>query len=106
MPATGGKLREIGLPAKVKKAAVAKNPVLKGWNEIAKFLGQPVFVAQRWSRSGMPITREGRRVTATEGELNQWLGRESKGEPVHIAAGESDLSADLKRGLSYVRKHH
>jgi hypothetical protein len=33
---------------------------LKGWNEIASFLGQPVAVAQRWARSGMPVKREGR----------------------------------------------
>jgi hypothetical protein len=43
-------------------------------------------------------------VTASSAELNAWLGRESAGEPVHIAAETTDLSADLKRGLSYARK--
>jgi hypothetical protein len=41
-------------------------------------------------------------VVATPEELNKWLGRES-GEPVHVATGEADLAAELKRGLAYVR---
>jgi hypothetical protein len=52
----------------------------------------------------MPVTREGRRVQASREELNRWLGRESAGEPVQIATETGDLSAELKRGLSYVRK--
>ena len=78
---------------------------LKGWKNIAEFLGQPVSVAQRWAKSGMPVAHEGRAVTATPDELNRWLGRESSGEPVTIASDESDLSADLKRGLAYLKKH-
>jgi hypothetical protein len=78
---------------------------LKGWQEIAKFLGQPVSTAQRWAKSGMPVARDGRRVHASPEELNRWLGRESGGEPVQIATETGDLSADLRRGLSYVRKH-
>jgi hypothetical protein len=53
----------------------------------------------------MPVTPEGRRVQTSPGELNRWLGRESAGEPVQIATENTDLSAELKRGLSYVRKH-
>ena len=78
---------------------------LKGWSEIAKFLGQPVSVAQRWAKSGMPVARERRRVHASPDDLNRWLGRESAGEPIHIATESADLAADLRRGLSYVRKH-
>ena len=78
---------------------------LKGWSEIAKFLGQPVSVAERWAKSGMPIKREGRHITASPAELNTWLGRESEVGPVHIATETADLSTDLKRGLTYVRKH-
>jgi hypothetical protein len=78
---------------------------LKGWQEIAHFLGQPVSVAQRWAKSGMPVTREGRHVYASPEELNRWLGRESAGEPVQIATETTDLSSQLKRGLSSVRKH-
>jgi len=77
--------------------------VLKGWQQIATFLGQPVSVAQRWSKTGMPITKQGRFVGASPEELNKWLGRESGGEPVHVATEEVDLAAELKRGLSYVR---
>jgi hypothetical protein len=78
--------------------------ILKGWHQIATFLGQPVNGAQRWAKQGMPVRREGRFVTTTPDELNQWLGRES-GEPVHVTAtDESDLSAELKRGLSHVRR--
>lgn len=85
-------------------AEVIPTSELKGWQQIADFLGQPVNVAQRWGREGMPVTKKGRYVTATAHELNDWLGRESSGEPVRITTGESDLAAELKRGLSYVRK--
>jgi phage terminase Nu1 subunit (DNA packaging protein) len=77
--------------------------LLKGWEEIADFLGLPISAAQRWAKDGMPITREGRQVQASPEELNQWLGREAA-EPVRIATKTGDLSAELKRGLSYVRK--
>ena len=58
--------------------------------------------AQRWAKDGMPTSKQGRSVVATPEELNQWLGRES-GEPVHVATPVSDLGAELKRGLAYVR---
>jgi hypothetical protein len=79
--------------------------LLEGWLQIAAFLGQPISVAQRWAKSGMPVTREGRNVCASAEELNRWLGRESAGEPVQIATETTDLTSELKRGLSYVRKH-
>jgi len=78
---------------------------LKGWRQIASFLGQPLSVAQRWAKSGMPVARQGRNVYASPEQLNLWLGRESAGEPVQIASDSTDLSSELKRGLSYVRKH-
>src|ERR1700686_5315606 len=68
---------------------------LKGWQEIARFLGQPISVAQRWAKSGMPISREERRVNASVEELTRWLGRESAGEPVQIASENTDLSSEL-----------
>jgi len=77
---------------------------LKGWNEIATFLGQPVAVAQRWARSGMPVAREGRFICASQDELSVYLGREAGLDvPVHIATENMDLSADLKRALTYAR---
>jgi hypothetical protein len=83
----------------------AQPDVLKGWQQIAAFLGQPVSVVQRWVTEGMPVKREGRYVESSRPELNRWLGRESAGEPVQIATPETDLSAELKRGLTFVRKH-
>ena len=81
-----------------------QNERLKGWNEIASFLGQPVAVAQRWARSGMPVAREGRFMYATREELSRYLGREAGLDvPVHIATENIDLSADLKRALAYAR---
>jgi len=41
----------------------AKSPhELKGWQEIASFLGQPISVAHRWAESGMRVERRGRYV--------------------------------------------
>jgi hypothetical protein len=89
-----------------RKSQGPAEPVLKGWKAIAEFLGQPVSVAQRWAMSGMPARREGRYVEATPSALNAWLGRESAGEPVQIATEDIDLKSELRRGLSFVRKHH
>ena len=84
--------------------AKAQPQGLNGWAQIAQFLGQPIAVAQRWARSGMPLKREGRLVTASPEELSRHLGREAGLDvPVHIASEEMDLSADLKRALSYAR---
>lgn len=77
---------------------------LKGWREIASFLGQPISVAQRWAKSGMPVVREGRLVYTSREELDRWLGRESEGEVVHVATQSTDLVSDLKKALSYARK--
>src|SRR5205807_4928786 len=77
---------------------------VKGWQQIAALLGQPVSVAQRWATEGMPVKRQGRYVESSRKELNGWLGRESAGEPVQIATDGTDLGAELKRGLAFVRK--
>jgi len=90
-------------PGRMPKAKQQKS--LDGWQQIAEFLGQPSSVAQRWAKSGMPVIHEGRRVHASPEDLNRWLGRESAGEPVQIATESNDLTAELKRGLSFVRKH-
>ena len=80
----------------------AQAGVLKGWKEIAQFLGQPSSTAQRWAREGMPVEHRGRVVQAYPDKLNLWLGRETH-EPVQIATETPDLSAELRRGLAYVR---
>jgi phage terminase Nu1 subunit (DNA packaging protein) len=78
--------------------------LLKGWQQIAAFLGQPVSVVQRWATESMPVRKQGRYVESSREELNRWLGRESAGEPIQIATPESDLGSELKRGLAFVRK--
>jgi hypothetical protein len=81
---------------------VAAPETLKGWQEIAAFLGEPISVVHRWAAEGMPVHREGRFVSTSADELNRWLGQES-GKPVHVATDNTDLSAELKRGLSFIR---
>jgi len=80
----------------------AKPVALTGWRQIAAYLGHPSAVVQRWASEGMPVRRQGRFVTTTPEELNAWLGRES-GKPVHVATADTDLAAELKRGLSFIR---
>ena len=80
---------------------------LKGWPAIAKFLSQPTSTVQRWANEGMPVTRIGRYVAASPAELERWLSREAGvKQTVHIPTENTDLIADLKRGLSEVRKSH
>ena len=89
---------------RAKKRAATKTPpeTLKGWQQIAAFLGEPQSVVQRWASDGMPVRQQGRYVETTPDELNAWLGKES-GKPVHVTTEDTDLTAELKRGLSYVR---
>jgi hypothetical protein len=75
---------------------------LKGWKQISEFLGEPVSVVKRWATDGMPVHREGQFISTSSDELNAWLGQES-GKPVHVATENTDLTAELKRGLSFVR---
>ena len=76
---------------------------LKGWKQIAEFLGQPAAVVQRWAAEGMPVSKQGRFVSSSPAELNAWLGRES-GKPVHVVAPEEDLTAELKRDVALLRR--
>ena len=90
---------------RAKKRQAPKTPpeTLKGWQQIAAFLGEPPSVVQRWASDGMPARKQGRYVETTADELNAWLGKES-GKPVHVATEDTDLTAELKRGLSFIRK--
>jgi hypothetical protein len=76
---------------------------LKGWSQIATFLGEPVSVVQRWASEGMPLQRQGRFVATTKKKLNDWIGRET-GKPVHVATGNADLTSELKRAVSFARR--
>ena len=92
------------MPKHAKKSEPAVQPaILKCWQQIAAFLGEPQGVVQRWAAEGMPVRREGRFVTTTPDELNAWMGKES-GKPVHVATESSDLTAELKRGLTFVKE--
>jgi hypothetical protein len=60
---------------------------------------------QRWANEGMPVTRIGRYIAASPTELERWLTREAGAkETLYIPNEQTDLIADLKRGLSEVRK--
>jgi hypothetical protein len=85
-----------------KSKSQQQSETLKGWKQISEFLGEPVSVVKRWAVEGMPIHREGQFVTTSTNELNSWLGQES-GKPVHVATENTDLTAELKRGLSFIR---
>ena len=93
------------MPKRAAKPSVPKRQpeTLSGWKQIASFLGEPESVVQRWATEGMPVRREGRLVTTTPEELNAWLGKES-GKPVHVATEATDLTAEMKRGLAFVRQ--
>ena len=88
------------MPKQTKKGATPKNQpeVLKGWQQIAAFLGEPPAVVQRWASDGMPVRKQGRYVESP-GELNAWLGKES-GKPVHVATDDTDLTAEPIRASS------
>jgi hypothetical protein len=89
-------------PPEKPTTATEPSGTLTGWQKIAEFLGEPVSVVQRWATEGMPLKREGRLVSTTRAELNSWLGKDL-GKPVHVATVDTDLTAELKRGLSFVR---
>ena len=96
--------RRSSVPKHLKKHddELAAPEELKGWHQIASFLGEPVSVVQRWANEGMPVHRQGRFISTTADELNSWLRRES-GKPVRVATDSTDLTAELKRGLAFVR---
>jgi hypothetical protein len=85
-----------------KLKARPKPETLKGWKQISEFLGEPGSVVKRWATEGGSLHREGQFVSTSSDELNAWLGQES-GKPVHVATENTDLTAELKRGLSFIR---
>lgn len=87
--------------------AISTNPdTLRGWKAIAGFLAIPPATAQRWSKDGMPVHREGRFTVAEPEVLRSWLGRESEmPAPAHIATNNADLAAGLRQSIAAVRGH-
>jgi hypothetical protein len=90
-------------PTRVKAKPALENDTLKGWKQIAEFLGEPVSVVKRWKTEGMPVTEQGRFVSSSSAELTAWLGRES-GKPVHVVTREMDLGSELKRAIAFARQ--
>lgn len=91
-----------GFPMTTKRKERPELKTLTGWRQISEFLGEPESVVHRWKKQGMPVHRQGRKVTVTAEELNAWLGADS-GEPVQVVTKEADLASELKRALSFVR---
>jgi hypothetical protein len=89
--------------SKTKEGAADKVNTLKGWKEIAEFLGQPLSVVKRWRSEGMPVNEEGRFVSSSPEQLSAWLGRET-GKPVHVITAETDLGSELKRAIVFARQ--
>ena len=86
------------------KAKPTPPPGLRGWKQIAEFMGLPQSTVQRWALEGMPVTRVGRNVTAVPEELNRWLDRNTgQRQDVHIATESADLAGDLKKALALVK---
>jgi hypothetical protein len=89
---------------KATETPVLIDGILMGWPSIAKYLGQPVSVVQRWAKNGMPVERKGRSMTARPGELSRWLGKESRKEAVHIAqTSDEDMVSELRRSVKEAR---
>jgi len=63
-------------------------------------LGLVLWLWDLFVRPLYSVQRQGRFVYASRQKLQDWLHREASGEPVQIASEETDLSAQLKRGLS------
>jgi hypothetical protein len=76
---------------------------LKGWQQIADFLGEPLSVVQRWGKTRYADHAAGSDCDYVPDALNEWLGQESGGKPVHAATAQTDLLGELKRGLLFVR---
>jgi hypothetical protein len=89
--------------AKARPKPPTQSETLKGWKQIAAYLGEPVSVVKRWASEGMPLTEQGRFIASSPGQLDSWLGRES-GKPVHVANPQTDLTAELKRAIAFARQ--
>jgi hypothetical protein len=88
-----------------KKAATVQPAKLKGWKEIAKFLGTSPASAQTCAEKGMPIQREGRFTVADPATVQAWLGQQTHmPKPAHILTNETDLAAALKESLAVTKR--
>jgi len=59
-------------PSSKKQSAAEVNAELKGWTDIARYLGIPIATAHRWASEGMPVRREGRFTVADREAVSAW----------------------------------
>jgi hypothetical protein len=92
-------------PSSKKQSAAEVNAELKGWTDIARYLGIPIATAHRWASEGMPVRREGRFTVADREAISAWLGSESHmPKPAHVMTEDADMAAGLKESIAAVRK--
>jgi hypothetical protein len=89
--------------SKAPPEAAERTETLKGWRQIAQFLGEPVSVVKRWKTEGMPVTEQGRFVSSSSEALTEWL-RQQSGKPVSVVTPETDLGSELKRAVDFARR--
>jgi hypothetical protein len=100
-PAKKPKSKNATTPA---EASPSKSSDLRGWAAIAQFLGMPNSTVHRWTKEGMPVGREGRKVVANPEELNRWLQRTSgEAAGVHVVTPSADLLKDLRASVAAQR---
>src|SRR4051794_3042882 len=93
------------MPKKNRSVDTSVGEPLKGWKAIGDYLGIGAAAAQRWSKTGMPVRREGRFTVANPREISEWLGREANmPAPAHVVKTEADMSTALKDSISALRK--
>jgi CheY-like chemotaxis protein len=78
--------------------------ILKGWKEIAKYLGVGVRTVQRWEVLGLPVRRPSRRrrsaVVAVRADLDSWL-RSAPGQASvrQVPEQKADVSPRFKQRI-------
>ncbi len=90
---------------KKKSTARPSNPApLKGWKAIGDYLGIGAATAQRWAKSGMPVTREGRYTVAEREAISRWIGKEAHmAAPAYVLTDDTDMGEALKQSITAVR---
>ena len=70
--------------------------ILKGWKEVAKYLGSGVRTVQRWEALGLPVRRPAHRrrsaVVALTKDIDAWLRSEGRGTIRQTSKDDSDVS--------------
>lgn len=90
------------------KKRVQQEPprILKGWKAIGEYLGVGASEAERWAAGlGMPVSKVGRGIVASEQELREWIAKQSHMPgPAIVLNREADIAEALKESISSVRR--